>query len=164
MPDNGRSTRNVVLIEALPSTVYRAFVDPDLVAQWLAPGEMTAHVHEFDAREGGEVRMSLHYPEGQHSEGTASTGKSTEDSDVYRARFVELVPDSKVVQTIEFESDDPAFAGEMRMTATMAPTRQGTNLTLAFDNIPEGIALEDNREGTALSLGKLSALVGKVVC
>lgn len=159
MADNGRRTRNVELIEALPETVYRAFVNPDLVAQWLAPSDMTAHVHEFDAREGGVVRMSLHYPDSD-----ANAGKSAAGADVYRARFLELVPPSKVVQAIEFESDDPAFAGEMRMTVTLAPTRQGTNITIDFENIPDGISLDDNKLGTALSLEKLSALVGRPAC
>lgn len=156
---NGRRTRNVTLIEAPPETVYRAFVDPDLVAQWLAPDDMTAHVHEFEAREGGGVRISLHY-----ADGVDATGKSTDRSDVYNARFAELVPPERVVQVIEFESDDPAFAGEMRMTASIAPTRQGTFLTLDFDNIPPGIDLEANRQGAAQSLEKLSALLDKPYC
>lgn len=159
MPGTGRSTRNVALIEALPYTVYRAFVEPDLVAQWLAPGDMTAEVREFDAREGGEVRMTLHYPEADRG-----AGKSSGTSDVFQARFLELVPEERVVQVIEFESDDPAFAGEMRMTVTLAPTRQGTYVTIDFDDIPEGIALADNKLGTELSLEKLSALVGRNAC
>lgn len=159
MTNRGRHTRNVALIEAQPETVYRAFVNPELVAQWLAPGDMTASVHEFDAREGGRVRISLHYPDGD-----ASAAKSTEDADIYQARFLELSPPSKVVQAIEFESNDPAFAGEMRMTVTLAPTRQGTNITIDFDGIPDGISLEDNKLGTALSLEKLSALVGRPAC
>jgi len=159
MPDNGRTTQNVALIEAPPPTVYRAFVDPDLVAQWLAPGEMTAEVHEFDAREGGEIRISLHYPEGADQ-----AGKSTDTADMYRARFVELVPDERVIQSIEFETDDPDFSGQMRMVVTLDPTRQGTHVKIEFENIPEGISLEDNRLGTSLSLEKLSALIGRAVC
>jgi uncharacterized protein YndB with AHSA1/START domain len=146
----------VVLIEAMPETVYRAFLNPEVVAQWLAPGDMTAEVLAF---EGGEVRMRLTYPEADEGVGKTSTG-----TDVYRAPFVELVPNERVVQAIEFESEDPRFAGTMRMTATLAPTRQGTNLTLDFEDIPEGISLEDNRRGTALSLQKLSGLISRTSC
>lgn len=158
-PDNGRSTRNAILVEAQPYTVYRALVEPELVEQWLAPGDMTAQVHAFEAREGGEILISLHYPEG-----SGEAGKSGDGADVYRARFVELVPQQKVVQVIEFESDDEAFSGEMRMTVSLDETKSGTHVTVAFDNIPEGISLADNRLGTELSLQKLSALVSRPAC
>ncbi|MCK9495568.1 MAG: SRPBCC domain-containing protein [Dehalococcoidia bacterium] len=159
MTGHGRSTRNVVLIEAMPETVYRAFLNPEVVAQWLAPGDMTAEVLAFEGREGGEVRMRLTYPAADEGAGKTSTG-----TDVYRARFVELVPNERVVQAIEFESEDPRFAGTMRMTATLAPTRQGTNLTLDFEDIPVGISLADNRRGTELSLQKLSGLISRTSC
>jgi len=154
-----RSTRNVALVEATPREIYRAFLDPDLIASWLAPDEMTLRVHAFDAREGGEFRMALAYPEGE-----GGAGKTTADMDAYHGRFVELVPDRRIVEVIEFESDDPGFAGEMRMTVTMAPTRQGTYVTIDFDGIPPGIALADNEEGVASSLEKLSELVGRTAC
>jgi len=31
-------------------------------------------------------------------------------SDTFQGRFVELVPDAKIVEVVEFESQDPAFA------------------------------------------------------
>jgi uncharacterized protein YndB with AHSA1/START domain len=154
-----RSTRNVALIEATPREIYRAFLDPELLAAWLAPDEMTLSVHTFDAREGGEFRMSLAYPAGE-----GGAGKTTADMDAYHGHFAELVPDRRIVEVIEFETDDPGFAGEMRMTVTLAATRQGTYVTIDFDGIPPGIALADNEEGTASSLEKLSGLVGRTAC
>ncbi|MGH9136794.1 MAG: hypothetical protein ACRD0G_07065 [Acidimicrobiales bacterium] len=34
--------------------------------QWMAPDQMTSHVHSFDAHEGGTVRISLTYDVGLH--------------------------------------------------------------------------------------------------
>jgi hypothetical protein len=48
---------------------------------------MTGHVHAFDAREGGRFRMTLTYQDPEHS----PRCKTTEDSDTFQARFVELV-------------------------------------------------------------------------
>lgn len=53
------TTRNSLLIDASPNTLYRAFTDPEALPQWLAPGEMTAQVHDFDGRVGGGYGMSL---------------------------------------------------------------------------------------------------------
>ena len=159
MSDNGRHTRNVALLEAQPYTVYRAFIEPELVEQWLAPGEMIARVHEFEAREGGAIHITLHYPAG-----SGEAGKSGDGSDGYRARFVELEPYTRIVQAIEFESDDADYSGEMRMTVDLVEARPGTRLTIDFDNIPPGIALEDNRRGTEMSLEKLANLVDRRAC
>ena len=41
----------------------------------------------------------------------AARGKSAADPDVVDARFVEIVPDVRVVQQIEFVSEDPARRG-----------------------------------------------------
>ena len=43
-------------------------------------------------------------------------GKATPDSDIVEARFLDIVPDVRVVQAVEFVSDDPAFTGTMTMT------------------------------------------------
>jgi uncharacterized protein YndB with AHSA1/START domain len=47
------STRTSRVIKATRETLYRAFTDPEALAVWLSPGEMTGKVHEFDARVGG---------------------------------------------------------------------------------------------------------------
>lgn len=56
------TTRTSAVIKAPPEVLYRAFTDPDALAVWQVPGDMTAKVHEFDARIGGGYRMSLFYP------------------------------------------------------------------------------------------------------
>ena len=36
-------------------------------------------------------------------------GKMSAHTDTYRGRFVQLVPDTRIVEVIEFETDDPAL-------------------------------------------------------
>jgi hypothetical protein len=62
--------------------------------------------------EGGEYRIVLSYVDAHQS----ATGKTTRSADVVRGRFLELVPDRKIVQSVQFESADPRFAGEMKLT------------------------------------------------
>ena len=55
------STQATGHVSAPRSTVYRALVDAAAIAQWRVPADMSSHVHEFDAREGGAFRISLTY-------------------------------------------------------------------------------------------------------
>jgi uncharacterized protein YndB with AHSA1/START domain len=151
----GSSTQNSRFIKASPEAIYQAFLDPAALAAWLAPGEMTGQVHHFDGRVGGGYEMSLFYPDSEE----AARGKSAEREDRYTARFLELTPPKRIVQAIIFDSDDPAFSGEMVMEVTLEPGEGGTTVTFLFKNIPPGIRPEDNETGTELTLEKLARYV-----
>ena len=73
---------------------------------------MTGRIYEFNAHPGGAYRMALTYD----GKDRLNAGKFSDDTDMVVGRFLELVPDERVVQLVTFESDDPAFSGEMRMT------------------------------------------------
>jgi uncharacterized protein YndB with AHSA1/START domain len=119
------STRVSRILKAERKAVYQAFLDPDSVASWLAPNNMKGQVHAFDAREGGTFRMSLTYLDPEHSLG----GKTSEHTDTFQGRFVELVPYEKIVEVVEFESQDPAFADQMRPTPPKEPKSQSSART-----------------------------------
>jgi uncharacterized protein YndB with AHSA1/START domain len=113
-------------------------------------------VHTFDPREGGLFRISLTY---QHPADSAR-GKSSGNIDTFHGRFVKLAPDEEIVEVIEFETQDPGFAGEMTMTVRLAAVEGGTQVSLLYENVPPGIRPEDNEEGSRQSLKKLAAFVG----
>lgn len=150
MPRIDRASR---WIRASPGTIYRAFLDPGALLAWLPPDGMTARLDAFDPRPGGAYRMTLTYEAPDH----AAPGKSSAHSDVVRGRFLELVPDERVVQSVEFESDDPAFAGRMTMTWSLAAASGGTEVTIACENVPPGIRPEDHDAGLRSSLANLAA-------
>ena len=133
--------------------MYRALVDADSVRQWMVPDGMTSEVHAFEPREGGAFRISLTY------DAATSAGKSTAQTDSYHGRFVRLVPDVEVVQTIEFETDDPGMQGEMTVTYTLGDTGDGTDLVAVHANVPPGVAPGDNEVGWNMSIDKLARLV-----
>ena len=99
--------------------------------------------------------MSLFYPASEQ----AHRGKTSEREDRFTARFVELTPPAKIVQAIAFDSEDPAFAGEMIMVVTFEEKGGGTEVTILFENIPPGIRPEDNEAGTRSSLEKLARYI-----
>ena len=44
-------------IRAAPHAVYRAWLDPEVVPRWLAPGDLTVTLVEIDERPGGRYRI-----------------------------------------------------------------------------------------------------------
>ncbi len=114
---------------------------------------MTSVVHEFEARVGGAFRISLTYDDGM------GAGKSAAHTDTFHGRFVELVPDTEVVQAVEFETDDPALQGEMRISYRLVDAEGGTDVLGRHEHLPEGIPAADNELGWTMSLAKLAALV-----
>jgi uncharacterized protein YndB with AHSA1/START domain len=148
MPRTDTASR---VIAAPPERVYAAFVDPEALTAWLPPDGMTASFERFDARPGGSYRLVLTYADPSHAR-----GKATADSDVVEARFVEVVPDARVVQEVDFVSDDPAFAGTMVMTWGVTAVDGGTRVDITADDVPDGISAEEHAVGLASSLANLA--------
>ena len=147
------STRITRWIDAPRGRVYAALLDPEAVRQWMVPDGMTSEVHEFEARRGGTFRITLTY------EAPTTTGKTTTQSDTFRGRFVELVPDAEVVQAVEFETDDPAMQGESRISYRLSDAGGGTDLVAVHEHLPPGLSAADNELGWSMSIAKLAKLV-----
>jgi uncharacterized protein YndB with AHSA1/START domain len=142
------------VIAAPPDRVYAAFVDPDALLAWLPPDGMSGRFDRFDARPGGSYRLILTY-----ADASAAAGKATADSDVVEARFVDIVPGVRVVQAVDFVSDDPAYAGTMIMSWEIAAVDSGTRVEIRADDVPDGISAEDHAVGLTSSLANLAAYV-----
>jgi uncharacterized protein YndB with AHSA1/START domain len=148
------TTRLERLVRAPRAQVYRVLIDPSAVAQWMVPEGMTSRVHDFDAREGGAFHISLTY------ESPAQQGKSSAHTDTYHGVFVKLVPDREVVQTMEFETDDPSMRGAMTTRFELADAAHGgTLVTAVHENLPAGVNSVDNELGWNMALDKLAKLV-----
>jgi uncharacterized protein YndB with AHSA1/START domain len=130
--------------------VYAALTDPAEIVRWKVPRSMTAELHEFD---GESFRISLTY------DAPDRVGKTSAHTDTYRGRFVELVPDERVVEADEFETDDPSLAGPMTITITLVDADGGTVLSAVHEGLPPGVPPEDNEAGWREALDRLAELV-----
>src|SRR5213078_1142910 len=139
------------VIAAPPEHVYAALVNPEALTAWLPPTGMTGTFERFDARPGGSYRLVLTY-----ADASASLGKATADTDIVESRFIDLVPGVRVVQAVDFVSDDPTYAGTMTMTWEVTAADQGTRVDIFADNVPDGIAANDHAVGLASSLANLA--------
>lgn len=97
------------VIPAKPAQVYRAWLDPDLIARWMIPGEPTGVRAEVDERPGGHYR--IFHPDGGG----------------FDARLTEMDPDRRLV----FEW---GFVGPERRAGTVFDSV----LTLTFEDAEGG--------------------------
>jgi uncharacterized protein YndB with AHSA1/START domain len=132
------------VLRAAPEKVYRAFLDPDALAKWMAPNGYTGKVHEMEAKVGGGYKMSFtNFTNGQgHSFG---------------GTYTELVPNERLRYTDKF--DDPNMPGEMQMTVTLKKVSCGTELNIVQEGVPEVIPAEMCYLGWQESLILLAKLV-----
>jgi len=128
------------LIEAPPEAIYRACTDFDSIVRWRVPQTMSGKI---DGVDGATYRMSLTYPDGR--------------ADTFEATCIERVPNERIVERIRFDAADRA--GEMVMITTLRAVGDGTEVTVAYENLPRSIRPEDNEEGTRQALAKLAELV-----
>ena len=139
-------------IRAPRPAVFAALLDPAAIEVWRVPDNMTARVEELEAKVGGRFRVTLTYLDDE-------SGKTGEHTDTYGGRFAEIVEDERVVEVIEFESEDAALAGEMTMTTTLRDVPDGTEVELRHDGIPDAVPPDQNETGTRMSLTKLASYV-----
>lgn len=142
------------VISAPCERVYAALVDSAALAAWLPPDGMSGRFERFDARPGGSYRLVLTY-----ADASTAPGKATADSDIVEARFLDVVPGVRVVQAVDFVSEDPAYAGTMTMTWEVTTVEAGTRVEIRADDVPAGVSAEDHAAGLASSLTNLAAYV-----
>jgi uncharacterized protein YndB with AHSA1/START domain len=141
MPNTVRLHR---ILATKPEKIYRAFLEPDAMAQWLPPNGFVGTVHHLDAKLGGKYRMSFR---------NFTTGQSHS----FAGEYIELVPNERLRYTDRF--DDPNLSGEIRVTVTLKPVGVGTELHIVQEGIPDVIPLEACYLGWQQSLQNLAKLV-----
>jgi len=148
---NRRIDTAVAWMDATPDRIYNAFLDSDELVRWLPPEGMSARATVFEPWVGGTYQLILTYEEAD-----VASGKTTDLTDVSNGRFLDLVPNLKIVQIGTFESSDPAFAGEMIQTWYLEALDGGTRVTIVCENVPPGIQKQDHDAGLRSTLDNLA--------
>lgn len=132
------------VIAAKPEKVYRAFLDPDAMAQWIPPEGFLCKVHHMEPRVGGTFRMSfINFTSGNaHSFG---------------GEYLELRPHEFLRYTDKF--DDTNLPGTMEVTVQLRAVSCGTELHIEQKGIPDLIPVEQCYLGWQQSMNNLARLV-----
>jgi len=115
------------IIPAPPDQVYRAWLDPELVARWMNPGTMKVIRAEVDERVGGHYRI-------WHADGSGAQIGG------FDGELAELVPGERIVFRWGFvgpdRRDGPVFDSVLTVTLRQAPGG-ATHLTLVHERLDE---------------------------
>jgi uncharacterized protein YndB with AHSA1/START domain len=142
------------VIPASANDIYRAWLDPDLLQRWLAPGGITVERAEVEARVGGRYRV-WHADSGVHIGG-------------FECEIVELVPGERIVFHWGFAGPDRT-AGKVYdslLTITLrSVSRDATVLTLVHERLDDLAAgmphvADKVKVGWELVLEKLAVTLG----
>jgi uncharacterized protein YndB with AHSA1/START domain len=144
MSNNTNTVRLHRVLRAPADRVYRAFLDADAMAKWIAPHGFTGKVHHMDARVGGNYRMSF-------------TNFGSGKSHSFGGTYVELTPHERIRYTDRFE--DSNLPGEMQVTISLRKVVCGTELTIVQEGLPAAIPVEFCYAGWQESLMLLAHLV-----
>ena len=142
-------------IPAPPGQVYRAWLDPGLLARWMNPGTMTVSRAEVDERVGGHYRI-------WHADASGA------EIGGFDCELTELVPGQRIGFRWGFVGPDrrgPVFDSLLTVTLREAPGG-ATHLTLVHERLGDlAAALPDVAvkigPGWADTLVKLAGLVGR---
>lgn len=132
------------VLTASPDKVYRAFLEPDAVAQWLPPYGFACTVHALDPKVGGKHHMSFR-------------NFTTGHSHAFGGEYIELRPGESLRYTTRF--DDPGLPGEMQVTVSLRQVSVGTEVDIVQEGVPDVIPVEACYLGWQQSLRKLAHLV-----
>ena len=143
------------IIEASPDVIYQAFLDPGAVRQWRPPAGMKCTICHFEPKEGGTYRMAFEYKNARHD----VSGKTSEHADVFTGTFAKLVPGERIVEKVDFETDDPDFSGTMTITTELQLVTNGTEVRFIATDVPKGINPGDHYKGMMSSLEQLAAFL-----
>jgi uncharacterized protein YndB with AHSA1/START domain len=134
------------VIRAPRSKVYRAFLDPSVLEQWMGPDGFSVTVATVDEHAGGEHRVEMLDADGDHH--------------TFDATILELVPDERIVLTFRFAPG----AEDTLLTITFRDAEEGgTQLRLEHERITLTPPLDTQSVDTGWSqtLAKLAAYFDK---
>lgn len=122
--ENTNTVRLHRVIRASAEKVYRAFITPSAMVKWLPPHGFIGTVEKMEAVVGGKYKMSF-------------TNFSTGNSHSFGGKFLELIPNTKIRHTDNF--DDPNLVGEMQTTITLTEVFCGVEINIVQEGIPAAI-------------------------
>ena len=113
-------------LHASPERVFRAFLEPDLVRQWIAPDDLTVDRVTVDARVGGRLEV-------WHSRKGVSTGK-------FEGCFLKIDPPRELVYRWAFIGTEPEKGEyyDTQVTVRLRPEPEGrTHISVVHERLEE---------------------------
>jgi len=133
------------VFNASPEEVFAAWTDPVQLAQWYGPEGFTNTIHEFDLREGGTYRLTMHGPKG-------------EDHPL-RGTFRAIEKPKRLVMTWQWEGEGGMGGGETVVTVELRAIGQKTEMTMTHAGFADEKEKTMHNQGWSSSFNKLEKVL-----
>ena len=142
-----RSIHTERIFNAPRDRVWRAFTEPDLVAQWWGRGNKLV-VERMEVERGGHWRYVEHGPDGEHG---------------FEGRYREVTPQERLVMTFEWDGMPGHVAVETIVFEALGDRTKMVNTTL-FHTMEErdGMLQSGMETGMNESFAALDRLLGRM--
>ena len=147
-PQSGELTLEMKrLLPAAPSVVFAAFSDPDKLAKWWGPEDLTVPSLEFDPRVGASYRLEMQPPGG--------------DPFYLTGEFREVDPPVRLAFTFVYENPDP---DDVDTLVELSFRDLGESTEVVFTQGPFETAARRalHRDGWTDSFDKLEQFISKL--
>jgi uncharacterized protein YndB with AHSA1/START domain len=156
MSDTATQKDELVIVREFNASrekVWRAWSEPELMKQWMAPQGFTCPSYKMDFREGGKYHGCMRSPEGK---------------DFWNAgEYKEIVKPERIVSTDHFSDAEGNYApsmfegwpDELTLNVSFEEHDGKTKMTIHHLGIPEGDSKEMCRAGWGECLDKLQGVV-----
>jgi uncharacterized protein YndB with AHSA1/START domain/predicted pyridoxine 5'-phosphate oxidase superfamily flavin-nucleotide-binding protein len=148
--DRRRKLPSLAMVRRVKSPVadvFSAWTQPDLIAQWLAPGSCIVNAVSLDVREGGEYSI-----EGQDPAGEAY---------VISGSYCEVIPNRRLAMTWSYNGPASALKGSPSLVIADFRTlgEASTELTVTHEKISTAFASDLNKRNWVVCLDNLAAIL-----
>lgn len=123
-----------------------AWTKPEWCVQWMRPNESAKTDAEIDLTVGGRYRFTIRQPDGKES--------------IVYGIYREIDRPQRLVFTWKWE-ESPVEQGETLVTVNLAPTPDGTLLTLTHERLSSRMSAEGHTQGWTGCLNQLEVLAAR---
>lgn len=117
--------------------LFRAFTDPELLAQWLGPRDLTLEVEAFEPRDGGAWRY---------------INKDTNGNEYgFHGVFHEVTAPERIIQTFEFEGLPEK--GHVILDTALFETLPGNRTRITTQSVYRSVADRDGMVQSGMEVG-----------
>lgn len=134
--------------DAPPDLVHRAYLDPELIVQWLGPRQYTMNIDRWDARDGGAYRYV-------HTDGASEHG--------FHGVFHSMAIDN-MVQTFEYEGAPGHVSLDVQVIEDLGGGRSRVRSHSVFMSVADRDAMVEAGMGDGVEDGynRLDELLAKL--